>query len=171
MPDDASNQDISSTVESGGIGILTNFVNNFISRQMKHAGVGIVYKNKTQQTAAEYGLNANVQFLQDRMIFETNIGYYDNNSANGGKTSIENFYGDFSLEYLITKKGNWRVKIYNFNDQYALESYKRIAGVGLALMYKQEFNNKNDFSEAFKDAKIDIKKKEKKEKQKTKKKN
>lgn len=166
MPDDASNQDISSTVESGGIGILTNFVNNFISRQMKHAGVGIVYKNKTQQTAAEYGLNANVQFLQDRMIFETNIGYYDNTSANGGKTSIENFYGDFSLEYLITKKGNWRVKIYNFNDQYALESYKRIAGVGLALMYKQEFNNKKDFSEAFKDAKIDIKKKEKKEKQK-----
>ena len=168
MPDDASNEDISSTVESGGIGILTNMVNNFLSRQMKHGGVGIVYKNKTQQSAAEYGLNANVQFLNDRMIFETNIGYYDNNSANGGKTSIENFYGDFSLEYLITQKGNWRVKVYNFNDQYALESYRRIPGVGLALMYKQEFNNKNDFSEAFKDAKIDIKKKEK---QKNKKKN
>ena len=102
------------------------------------------------------------------MIFETNIGYYDNNSANGGKASIENFYGDFSLEYLITAKGNWRVKVYNFNDQYALEAYRRIPGVGLALMYKQEFNNKNDFSEAFKDAKIDIKKKEKQKKNKKK---
>ena len=168
MPDDASNEDISSTMESGGIGILTSFVNNFLSRQMKHAGVGIVYKNKTQQSAAEYGLNANVQFLNDRMIFETNIGYYDDNSTNGGKASIENFYGDFSLEYLITQKGNWRIKVYNFNDQYALESYRRIPGVGLALMYKQEFNNKKDFSEAFKDAKIDIKKKEKQKKNKKK---
>lgn len=168
MPDDASNEQITSSVESGGVGILTNLVNNFLSRQMKHGGIGIVYKNKTQQSAAEYGLNANVQFLNDRMIFETNIGYYDNNSANGGKASIENFYGDFSLEYLITAKGNWRVKVYNFNDQYALEAYRRIPGVGLALMYKQEFNNKNDFSEAFKDAKIDIKKKEKQKKNKKK---
>ena len=161
MPDNASSADISSSMENGGIGILTNMVNNFLSKQMKHAGVGIVYKSGNQQSAAEYGLNANVQFLNDRMIFETNIGYYDNSRFNEGKSGIENFYGDFSLEYLITQKGNWRVKVYNFSDQYALEGYKKIPGVGLALLYKQEFNNKNDFSEEFKQSKIEIQKKEK----------
>ncbi len=165
MPENASTDAISSSVESGGIGILTNMVNNFLSKQMKHGGVGIVYKTGNQQTAAEYGLNANVQFLNDRMIFETNIGYYDN--KNNSKTSLENFYGDFSLEYLITQRGNWRVKVYNFNDQYAVESYKKIPGVGLALLYKQEFNNRKDFSEDFlQQAKISIDKKEKKKKKK-----
>ena len=172
MPENASSEDISSSVESGGIGILTNMVNNFLSKQMKHAGVGIVYKSASQQAAAEYGLNANVQFLNDRMIFETNIGYYDNSAYNGGgKTGIENFYGDFSLEYLITQRGNWRIKIYNFNDQYAIESYKKIPGVGLALLYKQEFNNRKDFSEDFlQQAKITIDKKEKEKKNKKRKK-
>ena len=168
MPDNATNDVISNSVENGGIGILTNMVNNFLSKQMKHAGVGIVYKTGSQQAAAEYGLNANVQFLNDRMIFETNIGYYDNNAYNkGGKPGIENFYGDFSLEYLITQRGNWRIKVYNFNDQYATESYKKIPGVGLALLYKQEFNNRKDFSEDFREqSKITIDKKEKKNKKK-----
>ena len=167
MPDNASSQDISSTMESGGIGIVTNMVNNFLSRQMKHGGIGIVYKNGNEQTAREYGLNANVQFLNDRMIFETNIGYYDNSRINNGKTGIENFYGDFSLEYLITQKGNWRVKVYNFNDQYVTDSYQKVPGVGLALMYKQDFNNRKDFSEDFlEQVKIDINKKERKSKNK-----
>lgn len=172
MPENATSKDISSTMESGGIGIVTNMVNNFLSRQMKHGGIGIVYKNGNEQNATEYGLNANVQFLNDRMIFETNIGYYDNSKYKNGKTGIENFYGDFSLEYLITQKGNWRVKVYNFNDQYVTENYQRVPGVGLALLYKQEFNNKKDFSEDFlQQAKITINKKEKKDKKDNKKKN
>ena len=171
MPDNASNEDISSTMGSGGIGIVTNMVNNFLSRQMKHGGVGIVYKSGSEQSAAEYGLNANMQFLNDRMIFETNIGYYDNSRYSGGKAGIENFYGDFSLEYLITQKGNWRVKIYNFNDQYFTDSYQKVPGVGLALMYKQDFNNRKDFSEDFlQQAKIEINKKKDKDKNKKQKK-
>lgn len=167
MPDNASSTDISNSMESGGIGIVTNMVNNFLSKQMKHGGIGIVYNNGNQQTAREYGLNANVQFLNDRMIFETNIGYYDNSRFNNGKSGIENFYGDFSLEYLITQKGNWRVKVYNFNDQYNIDSYQKIPGVGLALMYKQDFNNRKDFSEDFlQQAKIEINKKERKSKNK-----
>lgn len=167
MPDNASSADISNSMESGGIGIVTNMVNNFLSKQMKHGGIGIVYNNGNQQTAREYGLNANVQFLNDRMIFETNIGYYDNSRFSNGKSGIENFYGDFSLEYLITQKGNWRVKVYNFNDQYNIDSYQKIPGVGLALMYKQDFNNRKDFSEDFlQQAKIEINKKERKNKNK-----
>lgn len=167
MPDNASTEDISNTVESGGIGIVTNMVNNFLSKQMKHGGIGIVYKSGNEQNASEYGLNANVQFLNDRMIFETNIGYYDNSRISNGKTGIENFYGDFSLEYLITQKGNWRVKVYNFNDQYITDSYQKVPGVGLALMYKQDFNNRKDFSEDFlQQAKIEINKKERKNKNK-----
>ena len=101
------------------------------------------------------------------MIFETNIGYYDNSHISKGKTGIENFYGDFSLEYLITQKGNWRVKVYNFNDQYVTDTYQKVPGVGLALMYKQDFNNRKDFSEDFlQQAKIEINKKERKNKNK-----
>lgn len=166
LPDNATTNDISNSVESGSISLLTNMVNNFLSRQMKHGGVGIVYKSGNQNTAAEYGLNANVQFLNDRMIFETNIGYYDNAKTATGRQGIQDFYGDFSLEYLITERGNWRIKVYNFNDQYALESFKKIPGVGLALLYKQDFNSKKDFTDEFKTSKIVLDKKNKKSSQK-----
>lgn len=175
MPDNASNADISNSVESGGTGILTNMINNFISRQMKRGGLGIVYKNDKQKSSTEYGINANMQFLDDRLILETTIGYYYN-TGTGASTSqqgFNNFYGDFSLEYLITRRGNWRVKVYNFTDDHNNQSSKRIPGVGLALLYKQDFNTKEDFNKEFKESKIDLnnKKKNSKKKNKNKKKN
>lgn len=166
MPDNASNADISSSVENGGTNIVTNMINNFISRQMKRGGVGIVYNNDKQKSSTEYGINANMQFLDDRLILETTIGYYYNTGSGAGSSQqgFNNFYGDFSLEYLITQRGNWRVKVYNFNDDYNGESAKRIPGVGLALLYKQDFNTKADFKNEFEQSKIEINKKEKKSK-------
>lgn len=167
MPDNNTGNNFSGTLENSGIGMITNFISNFISKQFTKGSVGIIYKNKSESEAAEYGINANIPFLNDRMIFETSIGYYDNRSTSKGSKGINDFYGDFSLEYLITPKGNWRVKVYNFNDQYnnKVTNAQNIPGVGLALMYKQEFNNKNDFKNDFKDSKIIIEKKNKKVKE------
>lgn len=171
MPDNAGADEISSSVESGGINLVTNMIGNFISKQFKKGDFGITYKNgDSKNAAAEYGINANIPFLNDRMIFETNLGYYDNRRTSSGSQGLNDFYGNFSLEYLITERGTWRVKVYNFNDQYNTSTTQNIQGVGLGLMYKQEFNNKHDFTNEFKTAKITTdkskkKKKNKKEKQ------
>ncbi|MEG1555523.1 MAG: translocation/assembly module TamB domain-containing protein, partial [Bacteroidales bacterium] len=149
LPNDAGTGSISPGLESSGIGLLTSMVNNFISQQFKYGDLGIVFKEANQSNAAEYGINANVPFLNDRIVFETSLGYYDNRNSSQGSQGIRDFYGDFSLEYLITPQGNWKIKVYNFSDQYSTENIETVYGVGLALVYKQEFNNRKDFIETF----------------------
>lgn len=75
------------------------------------------------------------RLLNNRLIFNGNFGYRD-------KTLNSNqFIGDFDIEYLLNKKGSWRLKAYNrYNDRnYYLRSAQTTQGVG--IMYRHEFDN------------------------------
>jgi hypothetical protein len=128
--------------------MLSGIVGNFISKQIKYADVGVIYKSADNSHSAEYGINASIPLLNDRIVIETNLGYSDDKTV---ENSASNFIGDVSIEYLITESGNWRVKIFNFNDEYSTLDLttKNSQGVGIALIYKQEFNNAKDIRESF----------------------
>ncbi len=75
------------------------------------------------------------RLLNNRLIFNGNFGYRD-------KTLNSNqFIGDFDIEYLLNKKGSWRLKAYNrYNDRnYYLRTAQTTQGVG--IMYRHEFDN------------------------------
>lgn len=63
-----------------------------------------------------------------------------------------NFIGDFDIEYLLTKSGNFRLKAYNrYNDQnYYIRNALTTQGVGIVF--------KHDFDRLFKKRKKDKKK-------------
>ena len=74
-------------------------------------------------------------YYNNRLLLNGNFGYTDN------AMNSNNFIGDFDIEYLLTKNGNFRLKAYNrYNDQnYYIRNALTTQGVG--IMFKHDFNN------------------------------
>lgn len=87
----------------------------------------------------EVDLTLQSTLLNNRLLFNGNFGYRD-------KTLNTNqFVGDFDIEYLLNRKGSWRLKAYNrYNDQnYYLRTAATTQGVG--IMYRRDFDNMFNF--------------------------
>ena len=127
-----------------GMTLFSNIVNNVLSNVIdsKKASFGITYNQATEYTSAEYGLKANANLLNDRMVMSTRIGYYDDRTVT---SAYNNIYGDISVEYYINEKGTWRVKAYTYIGErddtyyYAGDNYNNYVA-GVALTYKQDFD-------------------------------
>ncbi len=75
------------------------------------------------------------RLLNNRLIFNGNFGYRD-------KTLNSNqFIGDFDIEYLLNKRGTWRLKAYNrYNDRnYYIRSAQTTQGLG--IMFRRDFDS------------------------------
>ncbi len=83
----------------------------------------------------EVDLALSSRLLNNRLLFNGNFGYRDK-SMNSNQ-----FVGDFDIEYLLNKRGSWRLKAYNrYNDaNYYLRSAATTQGVG--IMYRRDFDN------------------------------
>lgn len=83
----------------------------------------------------EVELALSSRLLNNRLLLNGNFGYSDNAMNNN------NFIGDFDIEYLLTKTGNFRLKAYNrYNDQnYYIRNSLTTQGVG--IMFKHDFDS------------------------------
>lgn len=79
------------------------------------------------------------RLLNNRLLLNGNLGYRDK------AMNSNQFVGDFDIEYLLNKRGTWRLKAYNrFNDAtYYLRSAATTQGVG--IMYRRDFDNLFNF--------------------------
>ena len=77
--------------------------------------------------------------LNNRLIFNGNFGYRDK-SLNSNQ-----FIGDFDIEYLLNKRGTWRLKAYNrYNDRnFYVRSAQTTQGVG--IMFRRDFDRLFNF--------------------------
>lgn len=73
--------------------------------------------------------------LNNRLLFNGNFGYRDKS------LNTNQFIGDFDIEYLLNRSGDWRLKAYNrYNDQnYYLRTAQTTQGVG--IVYRRDFDN------------------------------
>ena len=83
----------------------------------------------------EVDLALSSRLLNNRLIFNGNFGYRDKS------LNTNQFVGDFDVEYLLNRRGTWRLKAYNrYNDQnYYLRTAATTQGVG--IMFKLDFDN------------------------------
>ena len=75
------------------------------------------------------------RLLNNRLIFNGNFGYRDKS------LNTNQFIGDFDIEYLLDKRGVWRLKAYNrYNDR---NYYVRQAQTtqGLGIMFRRDFDS------------------------------
>ena len=93
--------------------------------------------NKGDFSDVEVDVALSSQLLNNRLIFNGNFGYRDNTF----NTRNSNFIGDFDLEYLLNRKGTFRLKAYNhFNDQnYYVRNAMTTQGVG--VVFKHDFDS------------------------------
>lgn len=89
-------------------------------------------KGDFSDTEVELALSSHL--LNNRLLLNGNFGYSDN------AMNSNNFIGDFDIEYLLTKNGNFRLKAYNrYNDQnYYIRNALTTQGVG--IMFKHDFD-------------------------------
>ena len=97
---------------------------------------------------AEYEGILSGRLLNNRLIFNGQFGYRDNENA------TTSFIGDFDLRYLLYPNGNLAIKVYNqTNDRYFTKSSLNTQGIGLII--KKDFNTlKELFSSSRKKKKI-----------------
>lgn len=75
------------------------------------------------------------RLLNNRLLFNGNFGYRDK------ALNTNQFVGDFDIEYLLNRKGSWRLKAYNrYNDQnYYVRTAQTTQGIG--IMFKKDFDD------------------------------
>ena len=75
------------------------------------------------------------RLLNNRLLFNGNFGYRDKS------LNTNQFVGDFDIEYLLNRRGTWRLKAYNrYNDQnYYLRTAATTQGIG--IMFKRDFDS------------------------------
>lgn len=153
---------VTSAVEYSGIELLTNTINNFISRNLKYVDIGVNYRNADDTHAEEYSLSASTSLYNDRILIEGSFGYTNDKNNIYGENNSNNFIGDYSIEYALNEAKNWRVKVFNITNQYSSLTQTSPYAQGVALIYKQEFNNGKDIRDSFKRKKKEKKSKEEK---------
>lgn len=97
----------------------------------------------------EVDLALSSRLLNNRLIFNGNFGYRDK-SLNSNQ-----FIGDFDIEYLLNKRGTWRLKAYNrYNDRnFYVRSAQTTQGVG--IMFRRDFDKLFNFLRPKKKAQAD----------------
>lgn len=87
----------------------------------------------------EFDLALSSTLLNNRLLLNGNFGYRDQMLNNN------QFVGDFDIEYLLNRGGNWRLKAYNhFNDR-NLYVKTAMTTQGLGLVFKHDFDSFGNF--------------------------
>lgn len=87
----------------------------------------------------EVDLMLSSRLLNNRLLFNGNFGYRDKS------LNTNQFIGDFDIEYLLNRRGTWRLKAYNrYNDQnYYVRTAQTTQGIGIVL--KRDFDSMFSF--------------------------
>lgn len=124
---------------------LSSQLNNLLGQISDNWNIGTnIRSDKGDFSDVEVELALSSQLLNNRLLFNGNLGYRDNPNANNS------FIGDFDLEYLLNKAGSLRLKAYNhYNDRnYSIKSALTTQGVG--IMFKKDFNVFHELFHVFK---------------------
>ena len=117
---------------------LSSQLNNLLGQLSDNWNIGTNIKSeKGDFSDVEVQLALSSQLLNNRLLFNGNLGYKESQTTN----NTNSFIGDFDLEYLLNPFGTLRLKAYNhYNDKnYSVKSASTTQGVG--IMAKKDFSN------------------------------
>ena len=135
-PDYVNSQGRYNELSSVASSTLSSQLNNLLGQISDNWNIGTnIRSDRGDFSDVEVELALSSQLLNNRLLFNGNLGYRDNPNASNS------FVGDFDLEYLLNPAGSWRLKAYNhYNDRnYSVKSALTTQGVG--ILFKRDFNS------------------------------
>lgn len=117
-------------------GTLSSQLSNILGQLSDKISVAPSIRTESENFSdleVDVALSSNL--LNNRLLLNGNFGYRDKSLNNN------QFIGDFDVEYLLTRRGNWRLKAYNhFNDR-NLYVKTALTTQGLGIVFKHDFDN------------------------------
>jgi len=123
-------------------GIWTSLASSSITSQLNNLLSGVLSNNWTIGTDlhsmdsnfsdVDMDVNISTRLFNDRLTLNSTLGYHNNTDE------VNNFTGDFNLEYKLTPRGNLLLQFYNVtNNQYYDRSRSPLTQ-GVGVVYKRE---------------------------------
>ena len=126
---------------------ITSQLNQLLSHMSNNFTMGTNFRSdKGDFSDMEMDLSLSTRLLDDRLLFNGNVGYRDPANHLGMTGKNNSFIGDFDLEFLINPKGTLRVKAYShYNERdYSINNALTTQGIGFIL--RKDFK---DFQDLF----------------------
>ncbi len=116
--------------------LLSNQLTNWLSKISNDFDLGFVYRPGDENTQQEYEVALSYNLFNDRVLFNGNVGYSENQRL----LTNNPYTTDFQLEYKVNRKGNIRLRAFqklNNDITYSHGPYTQ----GIGIFYTEDFNN------------------------------
>ncbi|MCM1309733.1 MAG: translocation/assembly module TamB domain-containing protein [Bacteroides sp.] len=116
-------------------GTLSSQLSNILGQLSDKISISPSLRTESEDFSdMEFDVALSSTLLNNRLLLNGNFGYRDKALNNN------QFIGDFDVEYLLTRRGNWRLKAYNhFNDR-NLYVKQALTTQGLGIVFKHDFD-------------------------------
>ena len=140
--------------------LLSNQLSNWLSQVDNNLQIDVDLNSLDKQALNTFQLRMSYTMLDGRLRISRDGGF-TNMQTTSQASNVTNIAGEWTLEYLLSQDGTFRMKLYNKNNQNPLltslvNTYNTSAG--FSLLHTQSFNNINELLK-----KKDEQKKKKKE--------
>jgi hypothetical protein len=130
----------SSSLSAGGGNIWTSLASSSITSQLNNLLSSVLSENWSIGTDLHTGdagfenmdmdVNVSTRLFNNRLTINGTVGYHND------PNQMNNFTGDFDVEYKLVPSGNILLKIYNATNNQYYEQARTTQGVG--IVYKRE---------------------------------
>jgi len=126
----------------GASSIWTSLASSSITNQLNHLLSGVLsdnwsigtdlHSNDSNFSNVDMDVNISTRIFNDRLTINGILGYHNNTDQ------INNFTGDFNLEYKLTPRGNVLLQFYNVTNNQYYDRSKSPLTQGVGIVYKRE---------------------------------
>ena len=132
----------SSSMNMSTSSIWTSLASSSITTQLNHLLSGVLsdnwtigtdlHSNDSNFSNVDMDVNISTRIFNDRLTINGTLGYHNNTDQ------MNNFTGDFNLEYKLTPRGNVLLQFYNVTNNQYYDRSKSPLTQGVGIVYKRE---------------------------------
>jgi len=124
---------------------ISNQLSGWLSEISNEFDIGLNYRPGDEITNQEIAVALSTQLFDERLLISGSFGVTNTTEAqlSEGQSGI---LGDFLLEYMLTKDGKIRLKVFNETNPYEVFSTSTsMYTQGVGLIYQEDFNTIDEF--------------------------
>ncbi len=148
----------SGSLNFNSISLLTNQLNNILSRISDDFDIGVNYKPGDDNFAQEVGVALSTQLFDNRVSISGNVGVRGKDDTR----NTNDIVGEVDVAVKLTDDGRWRAFAFNRSNNNLLYQNYSLYTQGIGLSYTKEFYKFSDLFKRKTKEEKEIRKKERK---------